>query len=110
MKKNGCAIVLRRKINEQSNLPNTLLFTCSTNQGAKCFNFHDRLSLSRGDGLDFIFVLSNVIQNDSGNYEVVVEGTHSAISSLITIKKIFHLDINIGIGITLMQFYIYTCS
>ena len=59
--------------------------------------------------MDFIFVLSNVIQNDSGNYKVVVEGTHPATSSLITIKKIFHLDIGIGIILTVymyMQLYI----
>ena len=82
------------KINyERSNWPNSLLFTCNTNQGATCVKNNDRLSLNRGDGLDFIFTLSNVRQSDTGLYEAVVEGTHPATSSLITIKKSFHLDI-----------------
>ena len=84
------------KINGQSNLPNTLLFTCRTDQGASCFINDNRLSMSRGDGLDYIFTLSNASQEDAGIYEVVVEGTHPATGSLITIKKSFHLNI-IGI-------------
>ena len=81
------------KINEQLNLPNTLLFTCTTNQGATCIVNDNRLSLNRGNGLDFIFTLSNAVHDDSGLYEVVVEGTHPATSSLITIKKSFRLNI-----------------
>ena len=53
----------------------------------------DRVSLSRGDSLEFMFTLSNTRQDDSGVYEVVVEGTHPATSSLITIKKSFHINI-----------------
>ena len=86
-------IKLRKINNEQSNLPNTLLLTCRTDQGAACVINDERLSLYKGDGLDFILVLSNSHQNDSGIYEVVVEGTHPATSSLITVKKIFHVDI-----------------
>ena len=41
------------KINGQSNLPNTLLFTCHTDHGAPCLINDNRLSLSRGDGLDY---------------------------------------------------------
>ena len=52
----------------------------------------DRLSLSRGDGLDYIFTLSNASQEDAGIYEVIVEGTHPATGSLITFKKSFHLS------------------
>jgi hypothetical protein len=53
-----------------------------------CHKINDnRLSLSRGDGLDYIFTLSNTCQEDSGIYEVVVEGIHPATGSLITIKK-----------------------
>ena len=84
------------KINGQSNLPNTLLFTCRTDQGASCLVNDNRLSLSRGDGLDYIFTLSNASQEDAGIYEVVVEGPHPETGSLITIKKSFHLII-IGI-------------
>jgi hypothetical protein len=74
-------------------LPNTLqLFTCRADQGAPCIINDNRLSLSRGDGLDYIFTLSNATQEDSGIYEVVVEGTHPATGSLITIKKSFHLN------------------
>ena len=80
------------KINEQSNLPNTLLFSCGTNKGATCFINDDRLSLDRGNGLDFIFTLSNARQEDFGVYEVLVEGNHPATSSLITIKKSIHLN------------------
>jgi hypothetical protein len=76
-------------------LPNTLLFTCRTDQGVPCVINDNRLSLSRGDGLDYLFTLSNASQEDSGTYEVVVEGTHPATGSLITIKKSFHLN-NIG--------------
>ena len=86
-------IKLRKINNEQSNLPSTLLLTCRTDQGAACVINDERLSLDKGDGLDFILVLSNSHQNDSGIYEVVVEGTHPATSSLITVKKIFHVDI-----------------
>ena len=85
------------KINGQSNLPNTLLFTCRTDQGASCLINDNQLSLSRGDGLDYIFTLSNASPEDAGIYEVVVEGTHPAIGSLITFKKSFHLNIIIGI-------------
>ena len=81
------------KINGQSNLPNTLLFTCRTDQGASCLVKDNRLSLSRGDGLDYIFTLSNASQEDAGVYEVVVEGTHPATGSLIAFKKSFHLSI-----------------
>ena len=84
------------KINGKSNLPNTLLFTCRTDQGASCLINDNRLSLSRGDGLDYNFILSNATQEDAGVYEVVVEGTHPAIGSLITFKRNFHLNI-IGI-------------
>ena len=83
------------KINEHSNFPNILLFTCSTDQGAVCVMNDDRVSLSRGDSLEFMFTLSNTSQDDSGVYEVVVEGTHPATSSLITIKRSFHLIIGI---------------
>ena len=83
------------KINGQSNLPNTLLFTCRTDQGASCLVNDNRLSLSRGDGLDYNFTLSNASQEDAGIYEVVVEGTHPATGSLITFKKSFHLLIGI---------------
>ena len=58
-----------------------------------CFINDNRFSLDRGDGLDFIFTLSNPRQEDVGVYEIVIEGTHPATSSLITIKEIFHLDI-----------------
>ena len=81
------------KINGQSNLPNTLLFTCRTDRGAPCLINDNRLSLSRGDGLDYIFTLSNASQEDAGIYEVVVEGTHPATGSLIAFKKSFHLSI-----------------
>ena len=82
------------KINGQSNLPNTLLFTCRTDQGAPCLVKDNRLSLSRGDGLEYyIFTLSNASQEDAGIYEVVVEGTHPDYGSLITFKKSFHLNI-----------------
>ena len=86
------------KDNGQSNFPNTLLFTCRTDEGASCFVNDNRLtmSLSRGDGLEYIFTLSNASQEDSGIYEVVVEGTHPETGSLITIKKSFYLII-IGI-------------
>ena len=83
------------KINGQSNLPNTLLFTCRTDQGASCWINDNRLSLSRGDGLDYNFTLSNASQEDAGIYEVVVEGTHPATGSLITFNKNFHLIIGI---------------
>ena len=49
--------------------------------------------MSRGNGLDFVFTLSNATVDDSGAYEVVVEGTHPATSSLITIKKRFQLNV-----------------
>lgn len=49
--------------------------------------------MSRGNGLDFVFTLSNATVDDSGAYEVVVEGTHPATSSLITIKKKFRLSV-----------------
>ena len=81
------------KINKQPNLPDIPLFTCGINEGATCFINDDRLSLDRGDGLDFIFTLSNAHQEDSGVYEIVIEGSHPATSSLTTVKKIFHLDI-----------------
>ena len=82
------------KINGQSNLPNTLLFTCRTDQGASCLTNDNRsVSLSRGDGLDYIFTLSNTSQKDAGIYEVVVEGTHPATGSLITFRKSFHLGV-----------------
>ena len=81
------------KINGQSNFPNTLLFTCRTDQGASCLINDNRLSLSRGDGLDYIFTLSNANQEDAGIYEVVMEGTHPDYGSLITFKKSFHLSI-----------------
>ena len=91
------------KINGQSNLPNTLqLFTCRTDQGASCWINDNRLSLSRGDGLDYIFTLSNASQEDAGIYEVVVEGTHPATGSLITFKKSFHLIIGTGIPLKLL--------
>ena len=85
------------KINGQSNLPNTLLFTCRTDQGASCSVKDSRLSLSRRNGLDYIFTLSNASQKDAGIYEVVMEGTHPATGSLITFKKSFHLNNIIGI-------------
>ena len=86
-------LIKMTKINEQPNIPNTLLFACSTNQGATCFINDDRLSLNRGDGLHFIFTISNAHQNDSGVYEVAVEGIHPATGSFVTIKKKFRLDI-----------------
>ena len=79
------------KINTNSS--DKLLFTCRTNQGASCVIKDNRVSLVRGNGLDFIFTLSNTCQNDSGVYEAVVEGTHPATSSLTTIKKNFHPNI-----------------
>ena len=85
------------KINKPINLPNTLLFTCSTNQGATCIVNDNRLSLNRGNGLDFVFTLSNAVHDDSGAYEVVVEGTHPATSSLITLKKKFQLNVGMYI-------------
>ena len=42
----------------------------------------------------YIFTLSNASQEDAGIYEVVVEGTHPATSSLVTFKKSFHLSVN----------------
>ena len=57
----------------------------------------NRLSLDRGDGLDFIFTLSNARQKDSGEYEIAVEGSHPATSSLIVIKKTFKLHTLSGI-------------
>lgn len=49
--------------------------------------------MSRGNGLDFAFTLSNATVDDSGAYEVVVEGNHPATGSLITIKKSFQLNV-----------------
>ena len=92
-------VITRIKLLKKSNDPsqNLLLFSCRTDQGAACVNNDaDRLSLNKGNGLDFVFTLSNTYQNDSGEYEVVVEGTHPATSSLITIKKTFHLNIAPG--------------
>ena len=74
-------------------MPSSLLFSCSTDQGARCFKNDDRLSLNKGNGLDFEFNLSNAVLGDSGTYEVTVEGTHPATSSLITLKKTFHLNV-----------------
>ena len=55
---------------------------------------HDgRISMSQGNGLDFAFTLSNATVDDSGAYEVVVEGNHPATGSLIMIKKTFHLNV-----------------
>ena len=88
------------KINNESSR-DLLLFSCSTNQGQACVINDDRLSLNRGNGLNFVFTLSNTHQSDSGVYEVVIEGTHPATSSLITIKKRFHL--NIGPGKSIIQ-------
>ena len=81
------------RTNGQSNLPNILLFICRTDQGALCLVNDNRLSLSRGDGLDYIFTLSSASQEDDGIYKVVVEGTHPETGSLITFKKNFHLII-----------------
>ena len=54
------------------------------------------MSPSRGDGLEYIFTLSNASREDSGIYEVVVEGTHPETGSIITIMKSFYFII-IGI-------------
>ena len=81
------------KITEKSNFRNTLLFTCRTEHGARCVINDRRISMSRGNGLDFAFTLSNATVDDSGAYEVVVEGNHPATGSLITIKKSFQLNV-----------------
>ena len=49
--------------------------------------------MSRGNGLEFVFTLLNATIDDSGAYEVVVEGTHPATSSLTTIKKKFQFSV-----------------
>ena len=85
--------VTRIKLTKINVLHNTLLFTCSTSYGATCFTNDGRLSMSKGNGLDFVFTLSNATLDDSGAYEVVVEGIHPATSSLITIKKKFQLNV-----------------
>ena len=91
------------KINTNSS--DKLLFTCRTDQGASCVIKDNRVSLVRGNGLDFMFTLSNTHQDDSGVYEVVTEGTHPATSSLTTIKKTFHLNVGMMKPIIIMFAY-----
>ena len=55
--------------------------------------------MSRGDGLDYIFTLSNASQEDAGIYEVAVEGTHPATGSLIIIRRDFILILLVGLKI-----------
>jgi hypothetical protein len=81
------------KVNEKSDFRNTLLFTCRTSHQARCVVNDGRISMSQGNGLDFVFILSNATVDDSGAYEVVVEGNHPATGSLITIKKTFRLNV-----------------
>ena len=95
--------VTRIKLTKKNELSNTLLLTCNTNRGATvtCFSNDYRLSMSRKNGLDFIFTLSNATLDDSGAYEIVVEGTHPATGSLITIKKMFQLNIGMSCSMQL---------
>lgn len=85
--------VTRIKLTKTNEVRNTLLFTCSTNHGATCYSNDHRLSMSRNNGLDFVFTLSNATADDSGAYEVVMEGIHPATNSLITVKKKFQLKV-----------------
>ena len=85
--------ITRVKLTKENNFRNTLLFTCHTSHAARCIVNDGRISMSRGKGLEFVFTLSNATIDDSGVYEAVVEGTHPATGSLITIKKIFQLNV-----------------
>ena len=73
-------------------LPETLLL-CSTNQGEACNTSDERLSLDKGNGLDFILTLLNTTKTDSGMYKVVVQGTHPRTGGSTKITKTIHLEI-----------------
>ena len=87
-------VILRKIQSETGN--SELLLSCATSQTA-CSR--GRVSLNKDDNLkselSFNFTLSNTIyDNDSGLYEVIVEGTHPVTGSLTTITKRFQLEGN----------------
>ena len=85
--------ILLIKMNEQTGISSQTLLSCSIEQSENCTTSDKWRSLDRGDGLDFIFVLTDTTQNDSGVYQVLVEGTHPGTGNATTILKTIDLEV-----------------
>ena len=80
------------KINEQFGVDDVQLLSCPISQTTLCSNGRVSLDRGRDPGHEFVFTLSNTVDNDTGLYEVVVEGRHPSTSSLTQLRKRFRLE------------------
>ena len=86
------------KINDEFGVPDELLFSCSTTEGAVCTINNPRVSWSRGrdPGLEFKFTLTNtstVQTNDSSLYKVIVMKSDPKTGTTTELKKRFYLQV-----------------
>ena len=90
------------KINNEFGVPDELLFSCSTDEGAVCTINNPRVSWSRGrdPGLEFIFTLS--LNVDTSIYEVIVMRTDPSTGTTAQLRKRFYLQVSL-IGEILLE-------
>ena len=86
--------VLLMKINDQFGVDDEQLLSCPTSQTTLCSNSKVSLDRGRDPGYEFVFTLSNAVDDDAGPYEVIVEVKHPSTGSITQLKKRFNLNIN----------------
>ena len=90
--------VMLWRINRDFRVPDSLIFSCSTAEGAQCYANDTRVSLSRGDkpGLQFRFTLSSTQLSDNSSYRVIVIRRHPGTGAEMNLMKNFDLRVDPG--------------